>query len=465
TARIRNLIDSYPGMEGLFIGIPEGFYEDPYNESRDYIEGQMVGFSEALRLQKKFWGAHWPGDELQRKHIEADIAFSKIAADALEIAHMEKPGLKLGLITVCKAYLLTKLHEILPQDVAFCDIESRSLWTHDGAPLFLFRKMKGRECSIIPRITDDGSQAGMQFNLNLYFKDGYCRSVLENGTLGMMMQTLYIKGADHNIKYLADGLWNPLITPDWFYSSYIEKVYGKKSIRKLKKAYDVLEDNEIFMGGRGAANMPWNHVPPEIAILRSLQNSKNPYNECPLEYSFIKNSESRAAVYTKTSGTLDKIAGIFADARPNCNSYGKEESLYMERRTRAYSWHLKALIQLSALYSLYKAEFEKNDDQRKLADILVKAEAANFAAKESAILFSKCVVHTTDLAPLWMVNSSMVKGTEILLQFINNLISYHKGLGNLQPVRWDQLFGECPYPAHGISNRPESDAPHAYEPG
>ncbi|MCK5758956.1 MAG: hypothetical protein KAH14_07665 [Clostridiales bacterium] len=456
-ARINNIVKSYPKLEGIFIGIPEGFYEDPYSKSREYIDSQLPEYEEALNLQKKFWGDHWPGDKLQQKHIEADIAFSKVAIETLEEAAKYQPNIKLGLITVCKAYLLTKLHELLPKDVAFCDIESRSLWTHGGAPLHLFKTMKGRECSIIPRITDDGSQAGMQFNVNLYYKDGYCRSAIENGTTGFMMQTLFIKGADHNIKYLADGLWNQQITPKSFYKKYLNKVYGEKAAVKIEKAYAILEINEEYMGGRGAANMPWNHVPPEIAVMRSFKNFDNPFHESPLQKDFLINSRNRASIYKETIKRLNEAAGLFESANNDCIGDALLECSYMEIRTRAYAMHLKTMVTLSEIYLKYSEAFTKGNIVENMQHIIDKCREARDLAVQSAELFEECVSHTTDLAPLWMINSSMVKGTETLFQFIFNILAFHKGDEYWNPVNWDILFGGCPYPAHGINMRPDKD--------
>jgi len=456
-ARISNIVESYPKLEGLFIGIPEGFYEDPYPESRAYIDSQLLEYEDALNLQKKYWGDHWPGDELQQKHIEADIAFTKIAIETLEEASKYSPNIKLGLITVCKAYLLTKLHEIIPKDVAFCDIESRSLWTHGGAPLHLFKTMKGRECSIIPRITDDGSQAGMQFNVNLYYKDGYCRSAITNGTTGFMMQTLSIKGADHNIKYLADGLWDPQITPAGFYKKYIDIVYGMKAAEKIGEAYKILEKNEEYMGGRGAANMPWNHVPPEIAVMRSFKEFDNAFHESPLQKDFLENSKGRASIYRISIEYLNKAAGLFESAKNDCLGKALSECSYMETRTRAYAMHLKALVTLSELYVNYSEAFIDGDITENIQNILEKCRTARDLSVQSAELFSGCVSHTTDLAPLWMINSSMVKGTEIFYQFIHNILAFHKGREYWEPVNWNILFGECPYPAHGLALKTDKD--------
>jgi len=448
SSRIISIIESYPDIEGLFIGIPEGFYDDPYPKSREYIESVFPDFEEALRLESKYWGDHWPGKKLQVSHIRADIAFSKIAVDTITEARRLFPNIKLGILTVCKAYLLTKLHSDLPLDISFCDIESRSLWTHGGAPLFLFRRMNKRECSIIPRITDDGSQAGMQFNLNLYHSDGYCRSSEENGTVGLMMQTLHIKGADHNIKYLAEGLWNPKIEPDGFYKNYIIRKFGIYS-KSLAKAFDILEKNEIHMGGRGAANMPWNHVPPEIAAMRILQKAENPWHECPLSASCISGALNRLEIYKKSILMLDEAAVLFnnaAEAGADIN-----ECRYMSIRTKAYARHLAALVEIIGMYSNWFDYSTGGLNIGILLKLKEKAEKARELAFESAELFASCITHVTDLAILWMVNSSMVKGTNVLFKYMDNILKFHKGEEYWANPGWESLFGECPYPAYNVN--------------
>ena len=211
-ARIKNIIESYPDLEGISLGIPEGFFDDPYPDSRKLVADRWDDYSGALEIQNKYWGKYWPTKERQEAHIRADIGFTEILLKTIKSCKELKPDMPLAVATVCKAYLLTKLHDQLEKDIAFIDIESRSLWTVDGAPLHLFGRMKDRDCAIIPRAVDDGSLAGMQFNLKLYDKDGFIRSGREHGTKGFIIQLTHIAGNEHNVDYLRRGLWNPDIT-------------------------------------------------------------------------------------------------------------------------------------------------------------------------------------------------------------------------------------------------------------
>ena len=123
----------------------------------------------------------------------------------------------------------------LPADIRFADIESRSLWTVEGAPLHLFREMRGRQCAVIPRAVDDGSLAGMQCNLALYDQDGFIRSAAENGTSGLLIQLTHVRGNEHNVGYLAAGMWDPALTPQAWYERYCqaaEAAYTSSSANK-----------------------------------------------------------------------------------------------------------------------------------------------------------------------------------------------------------------------------------------
>jgi len=36
--RLKNIMESYPNLGGIFFGIPEGFYEDPYPDSQEFVK-------------------------------------------------------------------------------------------------------------------------------------------------------------------------------------------------------------------------------------------------------------------------------------------------------------------------------------------------------------------------------------------------------------------------------------------
>lgn len=470
TARIAAIAESYPGLEGIFLGIPEGYFEDPYPESAAILDREKGDYARALALHKELWGAYWDNDQkLLEQHLLNDIGFVEILKQAIGIAREVAPALRLGVITVCKAYLLTHLHRILPADIVFADIESRSLWTKEGAPLHLFREMTGRECAIIPRAVDDGSMAGMQFNLELYDKDRYLESATENGTAGLVIQTTHIRGNEHNMGFLAAGMWRQDLSPDRFYREYAGAVFGERAAPTMLEAFRLLERNEQAMGGRGLSNMPWNKVPAQIEVLRLFRVHATPFHGVPYGAPFVKLCESRSRVYCASVAALERAGELYARARSLCTPRGREEVDYLAARNSGYLHHLSSLVCLSRIYAEYRAGFALLPSDRQaftqaLHAVVSAARDAEREARAAAEGFAACCRHPTDLGVLWMESSSMVTGTRVLRQFLGNVLAYHEGREYWDHVDWERLFGSCPYPAYGVSQMKEQDAT-SWEPG
>ncbi len=469
-ARIQGILDAYPDLEGIFLGIPEGFFDDPYPETQALIESEWENYAESLDLQRNYWGKFWQGEEEQKAHIRADIAFTEIVKTTIAEAKRIKPDLKLGICTVCKAYLLTHLHDILPLDMPFIDIESRALWTLDGAPLHLFQRMKGRECAIIPRAVDDGSLLGLQFPLWQYSKDGFVTSAKENGTNGLMIQMTHIRGNEHSIKYLADGMWEGPAAPGEFYHHYTERVFGAMAAPQVMDAFAILEHNDEFLGGRGQHNMPWNMVPDQIWIMHTFRDFDQPFHRAPFSQDFVDVCEERAVSFRQAIGSLTQALGRFGAAHRVATRSGQKELAYLMNRTHGYRAHLQALVDFAELYRQYFELFallprDLKGFKQSLERLLIESHRLEVVTRESAGYFASCVEHTTDLALLWMVSHKMVLGSQCLRQFLENIQAYYDGREYWKPVDWDKLFGCCVFPPHGIGTVAEGEKTSDSEPG
>ncbi len=452
--RIQGIVDAYPDLEGVLLSIPEGFFEDPYPETEALIDQEWGSYAEALDLQNQYWGKFWPGEEQQKAHIRADIAFTEIVKKTINEARAVAPDLKLGICTVCKAYLLTHLHEILPKDMPFVDIESRALWTLDGAPLHLFKRMKGRECSIVPRAVDDGSLVGMQFPLWQYSADGFLASAEENGTSGLMIQTTHIRGNEHSFRYLAGGMWGGPSDPDAFYSNYTQRIFGKQAAPAIQKALRMLEANDAFMGGRGQRNMPWNMVPPQILAMKAFRSFDRRFYECPLKQG-LSTFEGFAEKYNAAIKTMDRAISVLASAESDVTGTAQSDLAYILARTRGFRDHLKALSDLTVLYRCWHDLFNKHSgDVAKLriglAALVGDAGRLEEQTRTSARWFVEAVSHTTDLAVLWMISHKMVLSSQCLRAYLENIRAFYNGREYWKPVPWDKLFGSLVYPTFDI---------------
>ena len=492
--RIESIIEDYPDLGGVFLGIPEGYYEDPYPESKAILDEKRSRYTEALDLHKRLWGDYWNNDaELLEAHIDRDIGFVELLKRTIDIVRGVAPELSIGVMTVCKAYLLTVLDEDLPKDISFADIESRSLWTKDGAPLHLFDRMKGRECSIIPRAVDDGSMAGLQHNLELYDLDGFLQSPIEHGTSGLIIQTTHIRGNEHNFGYLAKGMWHPELKPERFYRNYTTGLFGKEAGEHVYRAFKTLETNEQELGGRGQGNLPWNKVPSHIEVLRRFEHYPMPLSGVPYDDGFVSGLAAKSVYYVKAVEHLERAAEEFEGAArilDTRTSFGVEsdssavdrpiaprdavaEIVYLISKNAAYRYHLLALIELGSVYADLKDALSKNGADvtlMALEAVARRSDRAASLAESSARDFARSVDHPTDLGVLWSINTSMVIGTRVLRTYITNLVRYYRGEEYWEPIPWRSLFDNCPYPAYTLAEMsltPElsTDANREYEPG
>jgi len=436
--RIHSLVNSYPQVEGIILNVPEGHYPDTYPETQKLIEREWDNYSEVLKITKN------------ANALRANIGFVEVIKNTIRVAKEVKPDLRLGISAVCKAALLTHLDQILPKDMPFVDIESGSLW--GGNPLHLFQRMKGRQCAIVPRAVDDGSLVGLQFDLNLYQRDQFLQSNRKHGTSGFIIQLTHVRGNEHNVKYLAEGLWNDQLTPDQFYQDYCQAVFGPAA-GLMVQAFGILEENEVFLGGRGGGNMPWNMTPLEIEALRSIPTFNLPYHRSPIA---TKRFQDRAALFRKAVDNIRRAGELFEQAAAKAGESGQRELNYLIHRNRGYIHHLQTLIMITDVFvnwhdALAARKAGVGVVRDKLRETVSLARQAEAESAKAASRFAECVEHPTDLGVLWMINKSMVVGTRVLKQHLGNIQAFYNGREYWQKVDWELLFGTNPYPTTAVS--------------
>jgi len=436
--RIQSLVESYSEAEGIMLNVPEGHYGDTHPSTQELIEREWPNYAEVLRLTKN------------ENALRANIGFVEVIKNTIRVAKEVKPDIRLGISAVCKAALLTHLDQIFPKDMPFVDIESGSLW--GGNPLHLFQRMKGRQCVIVPRAVDDGSLAGLQFDLKLYQRDQFLQSNRMNGTSGFIIQLTHVRGNEHNVKYLADGLWNDRLTPDQFYEDYCQAIFGPAAALMVQ-AFGILEENEAFLGGRGGGNMPWNQTPLEIEALRSVPTFNLPYHQSPIA---PKRFQDRAARFRKSVDYLQQAGTLFEQALDKATPSGQRELNYLIHRNRGYIHHLQTLIMITDVYAswhdaLASRQLGVDVVRDKLRKAVTTARQAEVEATRSAGRFAECIEHPTDLGVLWMINKSLVIGTRVLTQQLGNILAFYNGEEYWKKVDWELLFGTNPYPTTAVS--------------
>lgn len=452
-ARIASVIDAYPELEGIFFQITEGFYEDRHPESRAVIAAEWENYREALALLRAHWDKWWVGEEIQETCLRADIGFVELLKQGIADARALKPELPLGVLTVCKAYLLTRLHEILPRDIPFVDIEAQSLWTVDGAPLHLFDRMAGRACALAPRAYDDGSLAGLQCNLRLYDRDGFLAAPRAHGTAGLVVQVSHLTGNDHNVRYLAAGMWDDTLTPARCYREYAAAVVGAAAAPAVVEAFAELEENEVFLGGRGLKNLPYTFSPPEVRRVEALREHPKPFLEAGIAEAELADFDARAARFRQARGSLQRALARFAAAAAECRPAGRAELAYLSGRTAAYDRHLEALIAFTATFHAYAGAFARPADipatRAALAGAVARARETEARARAAAEAFAACHRGPTDLAVTWMMNKPL-HAARALRQHLENIAAYWDGRDYWAPVDWARLAAPSRHPTYRV---------------
>jgi hypothetical protein len=216
----------------------------------------------------------------------------------------------------------------------------------------------------------------------------------------------------------------------------------------MVQAFGILEANESFLGGRGGGNMVWNQTPLEVEALRSIPAFNLPYQRSPID---PKKFQGRAEKFRKSLVNLQQAGKLFEQAMNPSTPDGRRELHYLIHRNRGYIHHLETLGLMADVYAGWQDALATRDagvepTRKKLSETVALAQRAEAEAARSATNFAECVEHPTDLGVLWMINKSMVIGTRVLRQHLNNILAFYNGQEYWKPVDWKLLFGTTPYP-------------------
>ena len=236
----------------------------------------------------------------------------------------------------------------------------------------------------------------------------------------------------------------------------------------MVQAFDILEENEIALGGRGAGNMPWNQQPYQIRALKALRDYDLKFYDCFFDDDNIKSNKNLSEKYTEAVGKLKLADRLFDEAREDCRPGGIEMLDYLTERTRGYQLHLEALVKLTDAFEQYNRSFKVlNEDQARFKSMLDQTIQTAYSANEKSVLsaqhFAACTRHTSDLGVLWSVNISMVKGTRLFARYLESIRAFYDGKDYEFKLEWDKVFGTCPFPTYELKKSLGINS--GYEPG
>ncbi|MBZ5565227.1 MAG: hypothetical protein LAP13_22750 [Acidobacteriia bacterium] len=448
-SRLKSLFATYPEVEGYFLWFPEVFPVCDDDTSRAYTLQERPKFFADETLH---WKAYARYERNEDRVVDSDVGSVELMRSALEARDRINPKAKVGIGAFGRGFVYPLLDKMFPKDVPFTDMVSRGVWTPMGVPNGDYGGMGERERTLITRSDDDGSMLGMQFSVNMYYKDRTFEGALENGVAGHTTQVNRARGMEHNEKFMAEGAWKPHLTPDEFYRNYVGRIFGQAAAAEALKAYQTLEENEEYLGWTGRGNFPCCGVPREIRIIQSYSEQGNPYDGPTFSgwADFLDRARDESLYYPHSVGLLRQALAHFERAGKQAAPGSKSELAYLRNKTEAYAMHLNTLVQLEKAYLEFDAAFRARkagnsaEFMQRLDHSLEMFREAHRMSVAMATKFSEIVDDPSDLGVLYRINVYMIDGTDIVLQFMQNIDAFHHGQPYLKPVPLERIFVPLP---------------------
>lgn len=450
-ARFKSLVATYPNAEGFFFYLPEAY--------------PVCNTSEADRMFYLNLRAKYPGEREARVRFTGDIPQDDdtvVDSNSGSLYFLQKlidtrdrivPQVKVGIGGLGRLYLARFIQRQFPVSLPFSDMESQAIWTPSGIPMEMFGDMPGRETTLSNRIDDDSDMLGMQFNVGLYYKDHVLDGGLKYGLAGFDSQMNRDRGTETNTKFMAEGEWNPQLTPDAFYDDYSKRIFGEKSAARMKQAFDALEANEEFMRWTGGTNFPCCGPPEELNIAYEYSKQPDPFMGPHFSNwtAFLSRARDRVEMYQGSVKRLQEALSSLRSAQPDVTPRGKAYLDFLINRTDAYILHLETLIAWNQAYldldSAFLSKRGQVPDSRfvgRLDAVVREFDDTTIKAKDMADRWSEIIDSASDLGVLYRINIFMLTGTKLSAQLIHNVDNYYHGRDYVQAVDFGKIFVSWP---------------------
>ncbi|MCC7236643.1 MAG: hypothetical protein IT163_15125 [Bryobacterales bacterium] len=445
-SRFQALVETYPEADGYFLYLPEMFPNCPAEQDRNFLIGERGKYDGLLNL----WAPFTAYERNPSVVLDSNIGSIHIARQIISARDRIAPQAKLGIGGIGRAFVLPFLDRIFAKDVPFTDMESSAIWTPTGVPMEDFGGMAERERTLVPRMDDDSAMFGMQFNVNLYYRDRVLLGSLENGVTGFAGQLNRPRGTEQNYLYLAQGSWNPKLTPAEFYASYARRIFGEDAAKDMEAAFRTLEENEEYLGWTGRSNFGCCGVIPEVALAYRLYKQPNPFDG-PLNWEgFISRSHDQVRYFTRSVRLLNKAVLALDRAARHVSPQGREELNYLKNKTESYALLLETLVTARQGYIAFDNAFRLRKEPagpafvHRLDESLRLFTQASLLGRRTTTKFAEVIDHTSDLGVLYRANLFLVTGLELVEQTMTNINNFHHGRQYTKRVEWNRIYYDFP---------------------
>jgi hypothetical protein len=460
-AALDSMVKTYPEADGYWLWLSEDYYHSADPDTKRTLAQYDRSLVPSLEEIKRI-GYDRPATQEQ---LDADVGLLHYGRQLSQHFVQAHPGRRLGIAVLGRAYLFRALDAVVPREVAFSSMEASSNWNRfSKVPMHLFGDVAGREMFLIPRLDDDESELAMQFNNSLYFKDDVLAGSARYGLAGIAPQTGKTRGLEQNVKYVAEGCWNPSLTPTAFYAGYSRRLFGEAA-PAMEKAFLILEDVEKFLGWRGFGNFINYADVPEILLMGLFKEQENPFDgpseairnaafhfhqpehldKNAAEPIWVQANRYKHKLFGGGVGRLHDALAWLAQARDTVPAGSRHEWEYLDGKTRQFISHLESLRALLAGFLSYAEAFDKKnqEERQRLLDALSRSEAAfgeaRRRARATASMLASLIDDPSEQYILFRYNVRYLRPIEEFSRFIGNVVNYHNGQPYWERIEWDVI--------------------------
>ncbi|MFN0170507.1 MAG: hypothetical protein ACKV22_29145 [Bryobacteraceae bacterium] len=445
--RLRALVDTYPEAEGYFLYVPEMFPDCPDDLNRKLVLANRPRFDAVIDLWKAWYTAY---ERNPLVVLDSTVSSVHILEKMIEARDRVVPRARVGVGAIGRSFILPVIDKIFPKSIPFTDMESRAIWTSPGVPMHYFGGMGERERTVVPRLDDDSGMFGMQFNVNLYYKDRILQGSVENGVAGFAGQLNRPRGMEQNYRYLAEGAYNPALTPRQFYQGYAKRLFGEAAAAEMVAAFDLLERNEEFMGWAQLGNFGCCGVIPEVSLAYRYYSQPNPFDGPKEWQGFLSVSHERVRQFTRAAANLQRALDRMKAASAKVAPSGGEELRYLINKTESYRLLFQTLAAARGAYLALaeafhqRARVDRASFVKRLDAAMEQFREARRLGRRTTETFAEVIDHPSDMGVLYRADLFLVRGLQLVVETMENVVNFHHGREYTRPVEWRKIYRDYP---------------------
>ena len=276
------------------------------------------------------------------------------------------------------------------------------------------------------------SRSGATIN---YDRDEIIPGSAKYGLAGIVGQLNKGRGLECNVRYMAEGAWNPKIQCRSFYEGYLGRIYGPDALEELLEAFLLLEENDKALGWQGR-HMIFRGF-SRFSPLRRLRRDVN-YKEARLKLDReqvqrdIQRADALQNFWGGRAAHCRRALELLHKARPKVLPGALEELEYVVFKTENFISYFQVLNACQeAMATLDRAWLAKGDGKedefrKHLGQCQAALDRADRLARDAARQMIPYAHIPTEKYLLFRYNQNVIGKIEGGQKYLAEIIAFHK---------------------------------------